>query len=1491
MALFLSWALPAFANQDTVLVFNELHYHPEGEETEWVELVSTFGVDVDISGWELDGAVDFTFPVGTIMPGNGFLVVASDPAGVPGSLGPFEGRLDDDGEELRLLNNSGRTMSVIDYNDRGAWPVAPDGSGVTLAKRHPLALSSSGDSWHWSSEKGGTPGEANFPDGLPEPVFVLNEVVGQDEDDFFVEVLAVTAGALNGHQLTTSGGETYAFEDMAVGEGERVAIDESLLGFENMEQGQRLYLWDGEGRLLDATLLRLRGRSRFPDGGEWMISTGATKGEMNAVTLQDAIVINEIMYHHRPTYEGEGEGVEYRRNPEEWVELTNRSEAPVDLTGWEFDSGIRYEFEEGTVIEPGGFLVVAGDAEALRSKYPDIAIVGDFQGELQNGQDHLILNDAVGNRADEVAYAEGGSWPEYADGGGSSLELRHPNSDNSKAGSWAASDEGSKSAWQTYTYRGEATRPPGTNFPRQWNEFNVGLLDAGEFLLDDVSVVEDPDGSANNLIRNRAFSQSIFGGDGSQNWRFRGNHGGHGKTTVVADPSDAANTVLHVLATGATEHMHNQLETTLSGNETIQVGNTYEVSFRAKWLAGSPQLHTRLYFNYLARKTILEMPTLHGTPGAPNSRLEENPGPAYSGLQHAPAVPGHLEPITISVDAADPDGIATLEILWRDDPGKDFARIAMNRVGDTQRYEGVIPGQRATNLFGAPTEAKLHYYLEGTDAMGNTTQWPAAGAESRCLIPLDDGRQGDTPGHNLRIVMLGPDIEFLHEVTNVMSNHRMLCTLIDREEHVYYNVGVRLKGSQRGRNQAVRVGFSLKMPGDQLFHGVHGTVAVDRSGAGNQFSQKEILVKHAINRLGDIPGMYDDLIYIISPDARHEGSAMFLKARYDDEYLDAQFENGSEGRMFEYELIYYPTSTTGGTEGLKRPEPDSVTGVPHRNLGPDKETYRWHYLLENNRPADDYVRLMDLLDLFGSANADNYVERLWATVDVPQWLRAYAIQNLFGIGDNYANGSQHNMVIYFPPNGKAMYFPWDMDFTFSRGATEGITANGDLNNMLKDPVAFRSYYAQMNEMLETVVNREYMERWTEHYSTFLPRENLNNFAGYIDQRNRTVAGRLRSGFPQVPFEITSNAGEPFEVASSTVTLEGTGWYNIAEVVIAGTTYDLEWIDQDVWQLTLPLDLGENLIQIQALDVLGTTGSIFSPVGNDAITVTNIGSGASANAENLVISEIMYHPAAPSDAEAAAGFTNQDDFEFLELHNVSNGPVDLAGVRFTRGIDFDFEAGTIIPGNGYGLLVSNLEAFQQRYPGVVVIGAYEGQLRNSGETLRLRAVDDQVIEEFSYNDREPWPREADGEGRSLVWKGMLGDDPEEAANWTVSAALHGSPGAGEAAPEPNVGFEEWLASRGGDPLADPDGDGLNLLGEYGLGLDLGAVRPRAAWTGNDAELTYQRRTDGVTIAVEASSDLQTWTPVAEEGTATDLGNGLTQVVVGLTHPYARLRLTP
>ena len=149
---------------DSVLVFNEIQYQPLAGQTEWIELRSLQGVDVDIAGWRIEGGVDYKFPTGAIMPGGGHLVIAATPSQIPGAVGPWTGELGNGGEVLRLLNRNGRIMDELTYGDSGDWPLGADGSGATLARRATSAAEGAA-AWAASAQIGGTPGAQNFPAG------------------------------------------------------------------------------------------------------------------------------------------------------------------------------------------------------------------------------------------------------------------------------------------------------------------------------------------------------------------------------------------------------------------------------------------------------------------------------------------------------------------------------------------------------------------------------------------------------------------------------------------------------------------------------------------------------------------------------------------------------------------------------------------------------------------------------------------------------------------------------------------------------------------------------------------------------------------------------------------------------------------------------------------------------------------------------------------------------------------------------------------------------------------------------------------------------------------------------------------------------------------------------------------------------------------------------------------------------------------------------
>lgn len=168
--------------------------------------------------------------------------------------------------------------------------------------------------------------------------------------------------------------------------------------------------------------------------------------------------------------------------------------------------------------------------------------------------------------------------------------------------------------------------------------------------------------------------------------------------------------------------------------------------------------------------------------------------------------------------------------------------------------------------------------------------------------------------------------------------------------------------------------------------------------------------------------------------------------------------------------------------------------------------------------------------------------------------------------------------------------------------------------------------------------------------------------------------------------------------------------------------------------------------------------------------------------NLYITEIMYNP--PS-----RDLVDGDQFEFVELKNTGPGILDLSGLSFTDGIWFDFPEGSRLLPDECLVLTSNMQAFQEKYPGVTAIaGVYMGNLSNAGDRLVLRDAHDRVILDVEYFDMPPWPFEADGGGYSMVPAGRPENgDPNIFNYWRKSTYIDGSPGEDDPVPEPG---ETW-----------------------------------------------------------------------------------------------------
>ncbi|MGV3636962.1 MAG: lamin tail domain-containing protein, partial [Flavobacteriales bacterium] len=124
--------------------------------------------------------------------------------------------------------------------------------------------------------------------------------------------------------------------------------------------------------------------------------------------------INECNYHSSSLFD-QGD----------WIELKNRTDSTVDLSGWRITHGLHdFSLPAGTVIAPGELLVLCQDRQRFSQLHPGVANpIGDFHFDLDNASGKIGLYGASGELVHSMRYADHRPWPPLADGRGATMEL------------------------------------------------------------------------------------------------------------------------------------------------------------------------------------------------------------------------------------------------------------------------------------------------------------------------------------------------------------------------------------------------------------------------------------------------------------------------------------------------------------------------------------------------------------------------------------------------------------------------------------------------------------------------------------------------------------------------------------------------------------------------------------------------------------------------------------------------------------------------------------------------------------------------------------------------------------------------------------------------------------------------------------------------------------------------------------------------------------
>jgi hypothetical protein len=575
----------------------------------------------------------------------------------------------------------------------------------------------------------------------------------------------------------------------------------------------------------------------------------------------------------------------------------------------------------------------------------------------------------------------------------------------------------------------------------------------------------------------------------------------------------------------------------------------------------------------------------------------------------------------------------------------------MTAAGGT--WSASIPGQAAGTV--------VQFYVSAADGLSAAAEFPAGGQSSRALVQWNDGQAQLSLAHNFRIVMTPADNTFLFTNTNLLSDDRIGCTVIYDENEVFYNAGIRLKGSEHGRADTNRQGYAVAFTPDHKFRGVHDSVLLDRSGGwrfGRTFGQDEILVKHVISRAGGVASLNDDIVRVISPRSGHTGPALLQMARYGQDYLDSMYNDGSDGQIYKMEIAYVQESAASG---IKVPAEGSIFNVDLSDRGADPESYRWFYQHENNAEVDDFSPVMAVARAFAKSGTafDAEVDPL---IDNDEWMRAMACESLCGISDVFSRDNGHNANFYQrPKDGKVLLLPWDWDFSFNQSTTASLWGGRAISKLIQRPHNLRRFYGHLQDIISSTFNTTYMARWTDHYDNFTPGQDFSSILSWIGQRVTYVQSQIPA---PAAWAVTTAPAANALVSTGSVSFAGTApfTYNRVQFETAGAEpVKADFSSLNNWAATVPILLGRNVISLRVYD---PRGALIPSASQDFVVVGTTSTGF-VDTDLDGLPDAWEHATGLDDIPGASANTDEDGDgqtnlqEYLAGTNPLNGASVLA----------------------------------------------------------------------------------------------------------------------------------------------------------------------------------------------------------------------------------------
>ena len=1080
------------------------------------------------------------------------------------------------------------------------------------------------------------------------------------------------------------------------------------------------------------------------------------------------IVINEINYRS------------IDNNNSEFVEIYNNESTTIDLSGWSFNSGIKYTFPNGTSIGPDEHMVIAADPGYIDTKFSISNSLGPFEGGLSNDGEQVELVDSACLPIDKVEYESWNEWPAVridnssATSGNSCLAWTSPNqSIANQIVNWQSSPIDISCA---------------NNIEISMDIEGIGTMEDADYLTISYAVNGGP---------------IIVISDNINSFPLK---------TIQTSGITGNNLVLYVDgATSALAEIYN-INNILVKDEVNQVQANY-VSIQkinpklpgnqpGSWSSNYPTPKTTNYSVFVTNSS--DVPVIKEVKKSPDRPIEGEDVRVRADFSQDNDV--YLGPLTVKLEYqinAPGDYKLKSEIAWNSIPMLDDG-IGADSTADNGVYTAVIPGSlnKHRNL--------VRYRVFATTGNGQDRIYPDPRFnESNYAYFVYNGFP-KVNGYDLNTLN---DLQDLMVITkssisnfyignkdgvNTTTNQYQGSDLLGEGTLVYkgrvydhINFRPRGKGSRTERNKPgikfglnkehpVRVetdcGDSYDVSRDKLI--LSGTWVNDQASHG----LTESIIYKLSELTGDL-GRYTDYTQVhIIDNAVETGNAqgdffgVFLMLEdYNGDFLEEHgLEEGNfwgTNRTTRFRFLDYEGDFPGAATTATFAPFDQKTGtftIDDRGNQP---------LLFGNRIA---------AELYG-LNGNNYIGKHSYNEYYDSATQSYL--GWWGDMDN-SFGSPYDDVTVYPrvdanfnaPNKGNMIIPNTMQIEYQN--------------------EFRSVYDLMLDYTDPdcnctqsdyLVDQESKKIFTPGASydwTTVDKSRWNqvyDLGNYASQQNWYKTWfQKRKSYLTAYFEDIDIPSKPTITASNSTALDQLIFTNSAfsDLQGANTFAALEWrvgewsdptnpyYDQEceakyeietkwrsgeltsftsTFQIPAEAKLKEDrtyLIRVRYKDDTGKWSHWSHPqkvVPTPAANPIDYG---------LVINEIMYNPSQPTHAE------------FIEIYNSKSTTVNLDHVQFNEGIDFEFAPGSSIGPESYICIAKDSFDFFKAY-GYYPFSDYKGGLSNSGELIRLAGAFRTIIDTVRYSDISPWPSTPDKGIYSLALKNT--DLPnEDGNNWDIQS---------------------------------------------------------------------------------------------------------------------------